>query len=161
MHTTSNATWHERPEARPEARRLRVMIVDDHTTFSDLLAGALDREPDLKTVGVANTVGSAITLFRDLQPDVVIMDLFLASGSGLNAAERILSEVPEARIVMLTGNPSQESLREAARIGICGFLPKNGSLGTMLDALRHARPHNMIVHPSLVAGFGSAAASVV
>ncbi|MET1086305.1 MAG: BTAD domain-containing putative transcriptional regulator [Arthrobacter sp.] len=145
---------------RQETERLRILIVDDHTTFSDLLAGALDREPDLKSVGAAKSVASAVTMFQDLRPDVVIMDLYLTDGSGLNAAERILSEAPETRIVMLTGNPSQEALREAARMGICGFLPKDGALGVMLDTLRHARAGNMIVHPSLVARLGSTFAPV-
>lgn len=147
------------PMPRPETERLRVLVVDDHTTFSDLLTGALDREPDFTSVGAAKSVESAATMFRELRPDVVVMDLHLADGSGLNAAERILSDAPEARIVMLTGNPSQEALREAARMGICGFLPKDGALGVMLDTLRHARPGNMIVHPSLVARLGNATGS--
>ena len=144
--------------AEQEVERLRILIVDDHTTFSDLLAGALDREPDLQSVGAAKTVEDALPLFREVHPDVVILDLYLPDGSGLKAAERILSEAPETKIVMLTGNPSQEALREAARMGICGFLPKDGSLGTLLDTLRHARAGNMIVHPSLIAGFGTTAA---
>jgi SARP family transcriptional regulator, regulator of embCAB operon len=141
-----------------ETERLRVLIVDDHTTFSDLLAGALDREPDLKCVGAARSVASAVTMFEELLPDVVIMDLYLAGGSGLNAAERILSEAPQTRIVMLTGNPSREALREAACMGICGFIPKDGALGVMLDTLRHAHAGSMIVSPSLVAGWDSAIA---
>jgi ActR/RegA family two-component response regulator len=144
--------------ARQETGRLRILIVDDHTTFSDLLAGALDREPDLQSVGAAKSVASAVTMFRDLGPDVVIMDLYLPDGSGLKAAERILSEAPQTRIVMLTGNPSQEALREAARIGICGFLPKDGALGIMLDTLRYAHTGGMIVNPSLLARWGAAAA---
>ena len=155
-------------ESRPSATeatkqdtgRLRILIVDDHTTFSDLLAGALDREPDLQSVGAAKTVASAVTMFQDLRPDVVIMDLHLPDGSGLNAAERILGDAPETRIVMLTGNPSQEALREAARMGICGFLPKDGALGVMLDTLRHARAGNLIVNPSLMASLVSTTASV-
>lgn len=143
------------PPPSPETKRLRILIVDDHTTFSDLLAGALDREPDFQSVGAATSVESAATMFEELLPDVVVMDLQLIDGSGLNAAERILAQAPEARIVMLTGNPSQEALREAARLGICGFLPKDGALGVMLDTLRHARPGNMIVHPSLVVRLGS------
>ncbi|WP_459290808.1 BTAD domain-containing putative transcriptional regulator [Arthrobacter sp. MDT1-48-3] len=145
-----------RPEAPPlsipetETDRLKILIVDDHTTFSDLLAGALNREPGFTSVGAATSVESAVTMFRQVRPDVVVMDLCLAGGSGLDAAGRILAEAPEARIVMLTGNPSQEALREAACMGICGFLPKDGTLGIMLDTLRHARPGNMIVHPSLV-----------
>ncbi|MEV4951771.1 response regulator [Paenarthrobacter nitroguajacolicus] len=141
-----------------KTERLRILIVDDHTTFSELLAGALDREPDLQSVGTAKSVDAAVTMFLDLRPEVVIMDLYLTDGSGLRAAERILAAAPEARIVMLTGNPSQKALCEAASMGICGFLPKDGALGLMLDTLRHARPGNMIVHPSLVARLGGAAA---
>ena len=144
---------------RQETRRLRILIADDHRTFSDLLAGALDREPDLQSVGSAKSVASAVTMFRDLQPDVVIMDLYLADGSGLKAAERILFKAPKARIVMLTGNPSQDALREAARMGICGFLPKDGALGVMLDTVRHAHAGNMIVNPSLMAGWGNSTPS--
>jgi chemotaxis response regulator CheB len=70
-----------------ETERLRILIVDDHTTFSDLLAGALDREPDLKSVRAAKPVASAVTMYQDLRPDVVIMDLYLPDGSGLRAAE--------------------------------------------------------------------------
>ena len=148
------------PAPQRETERLRVLVVDGHTTFSDLLAGALDWEPDLKSVGSAKTVESATTMFRDVQPDVVLVDLYLPDGSGLEAAERILSEAPKARIVMLTGSPSQEALRDAARLGICGFLPKDGSLGALLDTLRHAHPGNMIVHPSLITGLVDTAASV-
>jgi DNA-binding SARP family transcriptional activator/CheY-like chemotaxis protein len=146
-------------ESTQETRRLRILIVDDHTTFSDLLAGALDREPDLKSVGAANSAASAVTMFHELQPDVVLMDLYLGDGTGLEAAGRILSEAPEARIIMLTGNPSQEALREAAGMGICGFLPKDGALGVMLDTLRHAHAGSMILNPSLVTRWGSPTAS--
>lgn len=163
--TTSHGLQHppmEKPTVTPPAvqagtQPLRVLIVDGHTTFSDLLAGALDWEPDLKSVGAATTVESATTMFRELRPDVVLVDLYLSDGSGLQVAERILAEAPKARIVMLTGSPSQEALREAARMGICGFLPKDGSLGALLDTLRHAHPGNMIVHPSLITGLGAPA----
>lgn len=159
----AHVTTESRPGAvmtKQETKRLRILIVDDHTTFSDLLAGALDREPDLQSVGAAKSVASAVTMFQDLGPDVVIMDLYLPDGSGLRAAERILAEAPQTRIVMLTGNPSQEALREAARLGICGFLPKDGALGVMLDTLRHAHAGNMIVNPSLVARWGATVAPV-
>ncbi|UXM93610.1 response regulator [Paenarthrobacter sp. JL.01a] len=147
------------PSALPDTERLRILIVDDHTTFSDLLAGALDREPDMRSVGAARSAAAAVTMYQKTRPDVVLMDLYLTDGSGLTAAERILALEPGTRIVMLTGNPSQEALRQAAGMGICAFMPKDGSLGVMLDTLRHARAGNMIVHPSLVAGLGSNPAS--
>ncbi|MCF3141447.1 MULTISPECIES: BTAD domain-containing putative transcriptional regulator [unclassified Paenarthrobacter] len=149
------ATTSKERTALTDVERLRILIVDDHTTFSDLLAGALDREPDLQSVGAARSAAAAVTMYQETRPDVVLMDLYLTDGSGLTAAERILALDPGTRIVMLTGNPSQEALREAAGMGICAFLPKDGSLGVMLDTLRHARSGNMIVHPSLVAGLGS------
>lgn len=153
---SSRVSRAEVPPPTQETECLRVLIADDHTTFSELLACALDREPGFQSVGTATSVESAATMFQEVRPDVVVMDLYLADGSGLDAAEKILANLPEARIVMLTGNPSQEALREAARIGICGFLPKDGSLAVMLDTLRHVRPGSMIVHPSLVMRLGTA-----
>lgn len=146
-----------------EVATLRVLTIDDHRTFAELLTGALDREPDLRSVGSAASVESGVQLCRELEPDVVVMDYHLPDGDGLCAAARILEHNPDARIIMLTGDPSQDVLRQAAAIGICGFLPKDGSLATMLDTLRHARAGNMVVHPSLVARIGappSAAAAV-
>ncbi|MEC5179639.1 BTAD domain-containing putative transcriptional regulator [Arthrobacter sp. CG_A4] len=141
--------------AGPAARTaIRILTVDDHRTFAELLTGALDREPDLHSVGSAASVEDAVRMCRDLAPDVVVMDYHLPDGDGLGAAIRILEYAPETRIIMLTGDPSQDVLRQAAGIGICGFLPKDGSLAAVLDTLRHARAGNMVVHPSLVAQIG-------
>jgi DNA-binding NarL/FixJ family response regulator len=129
---------------------IRVLIVDDHTTFADLLKGALDRERDLSCVGSARTVEAAVEQFSSLRPDVVVMDYHLLNGDGLEASTRIMSVDRAARIVMLTGDPSPESLERAARIGICAYLPKDGSLTTLLDAVRHARPGGMVVDPLLL-----------
>lgn len=129
---------------------IRVLIVDDHTTFTELLTGALERESDLSCVGSARTVEAAVEQFSALRPDVVVMDYHLHGGDGLDASNRIMSTNGGARIVMLTGDPTQETLERAAQIGICAFLPKDGSLKTLLDAVRHARPGGMMVDPSLL-----------
>ncbi|NOJ60608.1 response regulator transcription factor [Arthrobacter sp. 260] len=128
-----------------------VLIIDDHATFAELLAGALNREEDLLSVGFACSVAAGIALWRDLLPDVVVMDFHLPDGTGITAAERILAEQPQTRIIMLTGDPTPEALERAAGIGICAFLPKDGSLAIMLDTLRHARRGSMVVHPTLLA----------
>jgi DNA-binding NarL/FixJ family response regulator len=129
---------------------VRVLVVDDHTTFAELLTGALDRESDLVTVGSARTVDEAISQYKALKPDVIVMDYHLAGGDGLDAAARIMSMDRNTRIVMLTGDPTQDALERAAEIGICAFLPKDGSLATVLDSLRHARTGSMVVDPSLL-----------
>jgi len=137
------------PEISPEPAR--VVVVDDHTTFAELLAQALDRENDLVHVGNAGSAGTAVELCREVRPDVVVMDYHLPDGNGLDAAGAILQDFPETRIIVLTGNPTPEILGRAAGSGICGFLPKDGSLRTLLDAVRFARPGSMVVHPSLLA----------
>ncbi|MEV5050162.1 response regulator [Arthrobacter sp. LAR12-1-1.1] len=142
-------------EAGAGEATLRILTIDDHKTFTELLTGALDREPDLRSVGSAASVASGVQMCRELEPDVVVMDYHLPDGDGLSAAADILEHRPDTRIIMLTGDPSQDVLRQAAGIGICGFLPKDGSLATMLDTLRHARAGNMVVHPSLVAQIGA------
>ena len=130
---------------------IRILIVDDHNTFAELLAEALDREADLCTVGLANNGRRAIELCDTLRPDLVVLDYHLPDESGLSVAALILAQAPATRIVMLTGDPTPEILERAASIGVCAFLPKDGSLIGMLDTLRHARVGGFMVHPSLVA----------
>lgn len=145
-----------------DTRVIRVLVVDDHTTFAELLTGALDLESDLSCVGSARSVEEAVARFAELEPDVVVMDYHLAGGNGLDAAEHIMADAPQTRIVMLTGDPIRAALERAARIGICAFLPKDGSLATVLESLRHASRGSMVVDPSLLAAFAArpAAASV-
>lgn len=129
---------------------IRVLIVDDHTTFNELLTGALERESDLSCVGSARTVEEAVEQFSAVRPDVVVMDYHLHGGNGLDASARILSIDRTARIVMLTGDPTPEALERAARIGVRAYLPKDSSLTTLLDAVRHGRSGGMVVDPLLL-----------
>ena len=131
-------------------QKLRVVVVDDHTTFAELLSDALDREPDLVNVGNAGGVAEAVALCQRQRPDVVIMDYHLPDGDGLGAADQILSAAPGPRIILLTGNPSPDVLARAAGSGLCGFLPKDGSLATLLQTIRHARSGSMVVYPSVL-----------
>jgi DNA-binding SARP family transcriptional activator/ActR/RegA family two-component response regulator len=128
----------------PAPRRIRVMTINRHRTFTELLAGALDREPDMLSVGTADSAQAGVDLVRELAPDVVILDYRLRGEDGIAAALQILAAAPHTRIVMLVGAPTPEAQRQAAAAGICAFLPKDGSLATLLEALRqtsnvHAR----------------------
>ncbi|AUI51732.1 response regulator transcription factor [Arthrobacter crystallopoietes] len=137
----------------------RVVVVDDHTTFAELLSDALDRQDDLENAGIAGSAKDGVELCRSLEPDVVVMDYHLPDGNGLDAAEQILAHNPLTRVIVLTGDPSPEILGRAAITGICGFLPKDGSLATLLDTLRHARTGSLVIHPSLLAIASRASAS--
>lgn len=122
--------------ATPGPPRIRVMTINRHRTFTELLASALDRELDLHSVGAADSAHEGADLVRKLAPDVVIIDYRLPDDDGIAAALRILAAAPHTRIVMLAGAPTPAAQRRAAAAGICAFLPKDGSLATLLDAIR-------------------------
>ena len=133
-----------------DERRITVLVIDDHRTFAELLIQALSREEDITSVGWAGTVADGTARALDLRPDVIVLDYHLPDGTGLAAAERIFKAAPATRIVMLTGAAPREAMEQAAGLGICAFLPKDGSLSTVLDAIRHSRHGAFFVHPSLL-----------
>ena len=124
------------PGGARASKRIRVITINRHRTFTDLLAVALNREPDMLSIGGVDSAQAGVELVLKLVPDVVIIDYHLRDGDGIAAALSILAAAPRTRIVMLAGAPTPETQREAAAAGICAFLPKDGSLATLLDALR-------------------------
>ncbi|MBP2385740.1 response regulator [Paeniglutamicibacter kerguelensis] len=128
----------------------RIVVIDDHATFADLLSGALNREVDLRCIGTANTLEAGVALCIKDEPDLVVIDYRLPDGDGLQGAERILRALPSMRIVMLTGDPTSQAMQRAASLGVCGFLPKDGALSILLDVLRTVRQGEFIVGPALI-----------
>jgi DNA-binding NarL/FixJ family response regulator len=127
-----------------------VLVVDDHTTFSDLLAMALDHEPDLTCVGTAAGVARALAMVDRLRPDLVLMDVHLGDGDGIAATAQLTRTYPELRVVVLTAHVDSALMQRAADAGACCLLPKNGSLPDMLAALRSARRGGLSIHPGLL-----------
>ncbi len=131
-------------------RRDKVLVVDDHKTFTDLVMMALDVQPDFECVGAAHTACAAQALADQHQPDVVLMDVNLKAENGLDLAAQLLAERPELRVVVLTAHGDRRVMRRAALVGACALLPKDGSLPELLEALRAARPGAFLVHPALL-----------
>ncbi len=127
-----------------------VLVVDDHTTFSDLLAMALDREPDLTCVGTAATVAEAMAMAEEFRPDLVLMDVRLGDGDGVAATAELTRTYPELRVVVLTAHTDTALMQRAADAGACCLLLKNGSLPDMLQALRSSRRGGLVVSPALL-----------
>jgi DNA-binding NarL/FixJ family response regulator len=84
------------------------------------------------------------------RPDAVVLDYRLPDGESLEAAEQVLSHAPATRIILLTAHPFHDLLSRAADIGICGLLPAHGTLDSLFDAIKHARPGAMVIHPSFL-----------
>lgn len=131
----------------------RVMVVDDHRTFAELLARALDAEDDIVCVGHASNADEAIRLVGELHPDVVLMDLELPGRDGISVTAQLTAEYPDLKVLILTAHAGTGALTRAGAAGACGFLAKDGSLDEVLDALRTAHCGSLVLTSHLAAGF--------
>jgi DNA-binding NarL/FixJ family response regulator len=140
-------------------RPIRVLVVDDHLTFAELLGVALAGQPDMTYVGHAATGEQALRLVAELRPDVVLMDVDLPDLDGIDATERLRANHPDTRVVVLTGNTEQTLVGRATAAGAAGFLTKNGPLGDVLNAVHTAHGGGMTVSSHLLTGLLRSAAA--
>ena len=104
--------------------RWRILVVDDHEVVRQGLVALLGRREAFQVVAEAGTVAESIEQARRHQPDIVIMDVRLPDGSGIEACRAIRAEVPSARVVMLTSYPDEEAVLSAIVAGASGYLLK-------------------------------------
>ena len=135
----------------PATERPRVLIVDDHRTFADMLAWSLEGA-GMTPVGIACSAAEAVTKAAELLPDIVVMDIEMPTEDGLSATRRIREVVPHAIVAVVTAYRDSDWVGRAAQAGASAFIPKDGSLAEMLDVLSHVRPGHLLVAPSTFAG---------
>jgi DNA-binding NarL/FixJ family response regulator len=103
---------------------LRVLVVDDHPVFRSGLRSAVAATPGAEWIGEATDGDEAVTLARDLRPDVVLMDLRMDQMSGTEATRRIIASHPDTKVLVLTMSDDDESIFSALRAGASGYLLK-------------------------------------
>jgi DNA-binding NarL/FixJ family response regulator len=130
---------------------VRVLVVDDHRTFADLLSGALVAS-GMNCVGTANTAAKAVAMAAALQPDIVVMDIQMPREDGLSATRRIREAAPDAVVAVVTAHRDPDWVVRAAQAGASAFIPKDGSLTEMLDVLGRVQAGQMLVAPSTFSG---------
>ena len=112
-------------EPEPAATRpLSLMIVDDHEVVRQGLVALLGRRPEFHVVAEAGTVAEAIAAARRFCPDLIVMDVRLPDGSGIEACREIRAEMPDTRVVMLTSYPDEDAVLSAIVAGASGYLLK-------------------------------------
>ncbi|RTL62628.1 MAG: response regulator transcription factor [Pseudonocardiaceae bacterium] len=129
--------------------RLRVLVIDDHRVFTDLLTLALGLEPDLDCVAVAHTAREGLTRAAATAPDVVVVDIGLPDASGLDVVTAVRRDRPATRVVVLTAHPRPDIADRALRAGAAAFLAKDAPLHRILEALRTADPARPVIGPEL------------
>jgi DNA-binding NarL/FixJ family response regulator len=116
----------------------RVVLVDDHELIRQGLRRAFEREADFVVVGEAGTVRDALELIEATAPDVVIVDVRLPDGSGLDLTRAARSEHSGLGIVVLTMYAGDDQLFAALEAGASAFVPKDAPAGDVVSAARHA-----------------------
>jgi two-component system response regulator DevR len=114
----------EIPARGSASRPFRLLVVDDHEVVRQGLVALLDRRPNFQVVAEAGTVEEAIAQAHLHQPDIVIMDVRLPDGSGVEACREIRADLPDTRVVMLTSFPDDEAVLSAIVAGAAGYLLK-------------------------------------
>jgi len=115
---------------------IRVLIADDHRLFRQGLISLMKTREDLvQVVGEAETGREAVRLTESLHPEIVLLDIYMPDGNGLEAARAIRAACPKTAIVMLTSSELDEHLNEAAGIGVDGYLLKNLDGEELFDLL--------------------------
>jgi two-component system NarL family response regulator len=118
-----------------DSPRIRILVVDDHAIVRKGLAAVIEPEPDMAVVGQAATGNQAVSLFKEMKPDVTIMDLTLTPDmTGIQAIQSIRNEFPEARIIVLSAYKGDEDIYRALHAGAATYLLKE-SLGEDLIAI--------------------------
>jgi DNA-binding NarL/FixJ family response regulator len=129
---------------------IRVLIADDQALVRAGFRAILEGQPDIDVVGEASDGDEAVTSARDLQPDVVLMDVRMPGVDGIAATKRLLA-VPDApRVLMLTTFDLDEYLYDAMKAGASGFLLKDAPRDQLIGAVRTVATGDALLAPALV-----------
>ena len=129
--------------------QIRVLIVDDHEVVREGLRALLRRKPQLTVVGEAESVASAVAEARKTEPDVVVMDVRLPDGSGVEACREIRSRRPETKVLMLTSYADDDAVFASIMAGATGYLLKQTHGQTLADAIERAVRGESLLDPAV------------
>ena len=116
-------------------RRVRVLIADDHRLFAEALEAILATDARIKVAGYARDGREAVNLTRELDPDVVLMDISMPVMDGLEATRKIRQAKPKACVLMLTGSNSRTDVDQARQAGAAGYVTKDRIAAELIDAI--------------------------
>lgn len=128
---------------------IRILLVDDHPVVRHGLRGMLEAEPDLTVVGEAGSGAAAVDLAAEVRPDLVLMDLRMPDGDGVEATGRILARLPGTRVMVLTTYETDRDILRAIEAGASGYLLKDAAPAELAEAVRAAARGETVLAPSV------------
>jgi two-component system, NarL family, response regulator DevR len=130
-------------------RPLRLLVVDDHEVVRQGLVALLDRREAFQVVAEAGTVAESLEMARKFEPDIVIMDVRLPDGSGIEACREIRADLPVTKVVILTSYPDEEAVLSAIIAGASGYLLKQIRARDLVAALEAVGRGESLLDPAV------------
>ena len=131
------------------ANRIRVLLVDDHEIVRDGVKALINTNEDLTVVAEAGTVAEAIAQAERTRPDVVVMDVRLADGSGIEATREIRARLEKTQVLMLTSFADDEALFASIMAGASGYVLKQIRGGDLIRAIREVGSGKSLLDPEV------------
>ncbi len=130
-------------------KKQRILLVDDHEVVRLGLKALLDRHPQFEVVAEAGTAREALKFVEQYSPDVVVMDIRLPGGSGIDACEKITETHPDTQVIMLTSYAEDEMLFSAIRAGAAGYVLKQIGGDDLVRALEAVSRGEALLDPAV------------
>jgi DNA-binding NarL/FixJ family response regulator len=137
--------------------RIRILCVENHRVVQEGLELIIGRQPDMKFVGSAVSTDEAVSQFRELRPDVTLMDLLIGSTSGFEAIRVIRREDPNARIIVLTMLQGEEDMYRAFQEGAAAYLLKETITEELVRVIREVHAGKQVISRNVATGLAERA----
>ena len=128
---------------------IRVLLVDDFPLIREGIAAALSRDPAIDVVGEAADGVEGLRMANELQPDVIVLDLHMPEMGGIMVLERLRTEVPSARVLVMTASEKSETLLAAVSGGAAGYITKRAARRELCDAVITVHGGGSVIAPHL------------
>ena len=129
---------------------VKVVVVDDHRMFGELLRRVISTDPGMTCVGTADNLTDGFAMVETLAPDAVVMDVQVGQEDGLAATAELVQKYPGLRVVVLTAFSTEPLLRRAVSAGASALLAKDGAVEDLIAPLRPSGPDEFNVDPALL-----------
>lgn len=130
-------------------KAIRVLVVDDHAIIRKGIRAVLELVPDIDLVGEAENGAQAVKLEKELDPDVILMDLMMPEMDGIASIKEIKKQRPSARILVLTNFAGEEMIFPAIKSGAVGYHLKDSSPEALIEAIRQVNQGVASLHPTI------------